>query len=825
MSDKKEQEKEIIADLHIHSRFSRATSNKLNIQELEKFAKIKGVNLLGTGDFQHPEWIKELERDLVEERDGIAYTKNSFPFLWQTEISLMYSQGGKGRRIHHVILAPNKEVVGQVTDWLKSKGRIDYDGRPIFGFSSIELVEQLKRIDDKVEIIPAHCLLPDSLVHVKNKIKKISDIRKGDFVLTHKGIFRRVTKCFSRKYSGQIIKLVPSCLKVGSWFTPEHPVLSIKSYKKCKNVPHTICKPSCAYLKRGCKIKAYEKYKKEWNKVEDLTVGDIILYPRYKVVRDILELNLSEVLKNFYVNGEYIQPRKGKPFIKNIPIKNKIEVTEDFCRLLGYYLAEGYVSKGHIGFTFNKKEIEYIEDVKKLLKECFGPFLNIQLKNEKSKGLTVLVYSNILTEFFKGFYDSRIHRAHTKKIPSWVLDLPKEKLKQLFLGWWRGDLGVTASPNLMNQFKTILLKLGVVPSIDFVSADKLFKYRKKHPSIIENRKIKAGKGCYSFRFLCFFDENLDFLQLPEFKKFKTKLYRCKAWIDEDYVYLPLIKINKKIYSGKVYNLEVNQHNTYVTENLIVHNCMTPWFGIFGSKGGFDSLKECFQDKADKIYAVESGISADPKMLRKFSFLNNKSVVSFSDLHSFWPWRIGREDTIFKGKLTYDNIIKQIRENSFKATIETEPAYGRYHYDGHRNCDFSCSPEKTRELGGICPKCHQKLTIGVENRVEELTDQEAEHQGKKPFYKLLPLHELIALAKGTSISTKTVWQIYNQLIDKFGNEFNILLNVEKEKLLREISNEQLVQLIIDNRKANLKIKPGYDGNYGKILLKEKQGKLF
>jgi uncharacterized protein (TIGR00375 family) len=212
------------------------------------------------------------------------------------------------------------------------------------------------------------------------------------------------------------------------------------------------------------------------------------------------------------------------------------------------------------------------------------------------------------------------------------------------------------------------------------------------------------------------------------------------------------------------------------------------------------------------------------MLRKFSFLNNKSVVSFSDLHSFWPWRIGREDTIFRGKLTYENIIKQIRKNSFKSTIETEPAYGRYHWDGHRNCDFSCSPEKTKELGGICPKCGQKLTIGVENRVEELSNQKSGY-GDKLFYKLLPLHELIALAKGTSISTKTVWQIYNQLIDKFENEFNILLNVEKEKLLREISNEQLVQLIIDNRKADLKIKPGYDGNYGKVFLREKQGKLF
>ena len=100
---------EIISDLHIHSRFSRACSKNLSIENLEKYALIKGINLLGTGDFQHAAWFKEL--DVLEERDGLLFTKTGFPFLWQTEISLMYSKGGKGRRIHYVMLSPNKDIV------------------------------------------------------------------------------------------------------------------------------------------------------------------------------------------------------------------------------------------------------------------------------------------------------------------------------------------------------------------------------------------------------------------------------------------------------------------------------------------------------------------------------------------------------------------------------------------------------------------------------------------------------------------------------------------------------------------------------------------
>ena len=403
---------EIMADLHIHSKHSRATSIYLSIDNLEKYARIKGLNLLGTGDFQHPLYRKEIDENLTEDENGILRTKTGFPFLWQTEISFMYSQDGKRRAVHLLIFAPNSKVADKITDYFSSKGRIDYDGRPIFGISCRDLVKDLKDIDDKIEIIPAHC-------------------------------------------------------------------------------------------------------------------------------------------------------------------------------------------------------------------------------------------------------------------------------------------------------------------------------------------------------------------------------------------------------------------------------MTPWFGLFGSKTGFDSLKECFQDQTDKIYAVESGMSADPGMLWRFEEIasGKVKVVSFSDAHSFWPWRIGRESTIFEiPELSYDNIIKAIRTGEgLKATIETPPEYGKYHYDGHRKCDFSCSPEETKKLNGMCPVCKKSLTIGVDYRVDEVAKESKEFKPEnfKSYHLLVPLHELISFNIGSPLASKKTWAIYNSLIDDFGDELNILMKVSKEKLLGKNVDEKLVEMILLNREGKIPVNPGFDGEYGKILIKEKQ----
>jgi len=396
----------MIADLHIHSRYSRACSKHINIENLEKWARIKGVDLLGTGDFTHAEWRKEL--DIMEESDGILRTKTGFPFLWQTEISLMYTQDGKGRRVHFVILAPSKGVVNQITDALGKKGRLDYDGRPIFGFSGIECVEMMRGISKDIELIPAH-----------------------------------------------------------------------------------------------------------------------------------------------------------------------------------------------------------------------------------------------------------------------------------------------------------------------------------------------------------------------------------AW--------------------------------------------TPWFGILGSKTGFNSIEECFKDQTKHIHALETGLSSDPEMNWRVSSLDKFNLVSSSDMHSFWPWRMGREATVLNCKLTYKDIVKAIRTGKgLESTVEVDPGYGKYHWDGHRNCGISFKPSQTKKHKGICPKCGKPLTIGVEYRVEELADRA---QGYKPknrpgFRKLIPLSELIATANNTTVATKKVWAIFYKLIAEFKSEYNILLNVQRMQM-KGLIDDKLIDLILKNRAEKLKVEPGYDGVYGQLVLNKNQ----
>lgn len=398
---------QIISDLHIHSKYSRATSKQLNIENLEKYAKIKGINLLGTGDFTHPEWIKELKSELAEDETGILKTKTGFPFILQTEISLIYTDLGKGRRIHNVILAPSFDVVEQITEYFLKHGRIDYDGRPIFKIPCHEMTESLMNISKDIEIIPAH-----------------------------------------------------------------------------------------------------------------------------------------------------------------------------------------------------------------------------------------------------------------------------------------------------------------------------------------------------------------------------------VW--------------------------------------------TPWFGLFGSMSGYDDINDAFKDQTKHIHALETGLSSDPPMNWRLSKLDKYALVSSSDLHSFWPWRIGREATIFELKeLTYKNLINSIRtKEGLKETIEFWPHEGKYHYDGHRNCNVCLSPKESLKNKNICPVCGKALTIGVAHRVEQLADREEGivPQNAKPFKSLIPLSELIAGVVKSAVATQKVWKCYNELISKFNNELNILLNVREDEL-KKATTEKIAEIIIKNREGKIKVLPGYDGEYGKPVFDE------
>ncbi|MBI2148403.1 DNA helicase UvrD [Candidatus Woesearchaeota archaeon] len=256
--------------------------------------------------------------------------------------------------------------------------------------------------------------------------------------------------------------------------------------------------------------------------------------------------------------------------------------------------------------------------------------------------------------------------------------------------------------------------------------------------------------------------------------------------------------------------------------VIPAHVWTAWMSIFGSKSGYDSVEECFEDRAKYIHALETGISSDPKMNRRISKLDKYNLVSFSDPHSSHPWRLGRESTIFDIKnLSYESILKSIRTgDGLAGTIEANPSYGKYHVDGHRACGVVLEPEETKKLKGICPVCKKPLTIGVAYRIEQLADRK-EPVNVPKFYEVIPLTELIASVYNIKLlSSKKVWEIYNLLIKNFENEYNILLNVSLEDL-KKVVDEKLANVIIFNRENKLKINPGYDGIYGAIILNSSQ----
>jgi uncharacterized protein (TIGR00375 family) len=251
--------------------------------------------------------------------------------------------------------------------------------------------------------------------------------------------------------------------------------------------------------------------------------------------------------------------------------------------------------------------------------------------------------------------------------------------------------------------------------------------------------------------------------------------------------------------------------------IIPAHAWTSWFAIFGSKSGFNSIQECFEDNSKYIHAIETGMSSDPNMNSALSSLDKINLVSFSDAHSFWPWRLGREATIFSVKESYSEILKAIRTGEgLKSTIETDPEYGKYHLDGHRKCDVIMEPQETKEKGTACSKCGGPITVGVLNRVLELADREigVKSVERPPYVKLIPLHEILSFAIGFGISTKKVGEVYDKLIKRFGTEYNVLLKASHEEIQSE-STKTVADLVIRSREGKLSIKPGYDGEYGEI----------
>jgi uncharacterized protein (TIGR00375 family) len=264
------------------------------------------------------------------------------------------------------------------------------------------------------------------------------------------------------------------------------------------------------------------------------------------------------------------------------------------------------------------------------------------------------------------------------------------------------------------------------------------------------------------------------------------------------------------------------------ENMVIPaHVWTPWFSLFGAFSGFNRVEDCYQDTTKHIHALETGLSSDPPMNWRLSNLDKYALVSNSDSHSHWPWRIGREANVFKlEQVTYQEVVDAIRKKDperFKFTIETDPAYGKYHWTGHRNCKVSLSPQEAIKFGNRCPVCRRNLTKGVEQRVEELADRPA---GFKPanttgYTHLLPLSEIISTVLGVAHpSVQKVWDVYNMLIARFGDEYTVLIDASLEEMSK-IVEPRVAEAIFRVRQEKVKVLPGYDGVYGELILFEEQ----
>jgi uncharacterized protein (TIGR00375 family) len=263
-------------------------------------------------------------------------------------------------------------------------------------------------------------------------------------------------------------------------------------------------------------------------------------------------------------------------------------------------------------------------------------------------------------------------------------------------------------------------------------------------------------------------------------------------------------------------------------NFIPAHIWSPWFSLLGERSGFNSVKECFGDLSEKIFAVETGLSTDPPMHRKCSFLDRFTLISNSDAHS--PEKLARNCNIFNCEMTYDSIMRAIASGDSKnmpGTVELFPQEGKYFYDGHRKCGIKWPPSRSRRNKSICPVCGKKLTIGVAHRVQVLSDRKKAIQLKTRFYSIIPLKEIISEITGTGARSKKVATIYDNLLGMGINETELLVDLPLRRI-ENITGPLLAEALKRMRGRKVVLSEGFDGVFGSVKLfnaEEKSSKTF
>jgi len=782
-------------DFHIHSKYSGGTSSNMELPLIAREAELKGLHLVGTGDALHPKWLEHLKRNLIEESYGIHFTKETKThFLITTEVE-------DSRRVHHLLLLPSISSAESLMERFKKYSQdIDKDGRPHLRLSGEEIVDYARDVDALVG--PAHCVPPDTLLYSIDDVKQIKDINKKDKVLTHKGNFKKLIKVYKREYHGDILRIKSRYLPESTLLTLEHPIYAIKTKTFCYQ-DYGICKPTCKtqviQKKRGrnCK-KYYLDYEPEWIQAKDLKVGDVILYPIIQRTKDIKKIFLEK----------FIDGVKANIWKKDIP--PEIEVSEQFCRLVGYFLSEGSCFRDGITFSLGEDDVELIKDINKSMEEIFG-LKSIVRDDTRGGGYELKYYSRILRDAFSEIFYSKNgeKRAWNKQLPSYLLYLPINKQLEIFVGWWRGDKGVTTSRILMNQINAICLRSGFILTFS--------KHRVKSASI-GKRKVKKCHDRWQGR-ISIFNKEVE-KKLNDRGIFSaTKTNNRYGWMDNDYIYLPITKIEKLPYNGLVYNLEVEDHSSYVTESATLHNCFTPWTAIYKE---YNSIADCYGQNSKRVKFLELGLSADTGLADRIPELSGITFMSNSDAHSPWPHRLGREfNRIEVKELDFNNIrnaIERKKTRKFILNVGLNPQEGKYHLSACSRCYQRFRFKDAVMLKWKCPECSGRIKKGVIDRINELARfEKPKHPWHRPPYlHIIPLAEVISMVTGIrTITSKVIQDRWTSLVDRFGTEINVLVDSD----ISEVKKADLdVGRIIEKfRQGRIRYVTGGGGQYGRPTL--------
>lgn len=278
--------------------------------------------------------------------------------------------------------------------------------------------------------------------------------------------------------------------------------------------------------------------------------------------------------------------------------------------------------------------------------------------------------------------------------------------------------------------------------------------------------------------------------------------------------------------------------------IVPAHIWTPWFSLLGSKSGFNSVQECFEDLSEQIFALETGLSSDPDMNRRVSRLDDYTLISNSDTHS--PSKLGREANIFTGQPTFNGIRDSIKrggpgkkllrnvsfpvtsiksspnfnekQDAFLGTLEIFPEEGKYHWDGHRKCNVRLNPSETKLHNNLCPVCGRTLTVGVMNRVDELSDKQIPDESGKSayFWKMIPLVEVISEALHVGPKSKKVLEVYMNMISQIGPEL-FILSVYQPDEIRGLAPDTVLEALEKVRSGDVILEPGYDGEFGRVKL--------